>query len=75
MNLNNYSFEFTPTDTSAVGTLLYIVNYLSYKCQNDLNSKYLLKEWTGIYFYWNCQALSGEACYHKHMHPHMKESI
>ena len=34
-NLNNYSFEFTPTETSAGGTLLYIANHLSYKCQND----------------------------------------
>ena len=37
MNLNNYSFEFTPTKTSAGGTLLYIANHLSYKCCNDLN--------------------------------------
>ena len=36
-NLNNYSFEFTPTETSASGTLLYIANHLSYKCCNDLN--------------------------------------
>ena len=37
MNLNNYSFEFTPTETSAGGILLYIANHLSYKCRNDLN--------------------------------------
>ena len=37
MNLNNYSFEFTPTETSADGTLLYIPNHLSYKCRNDRN--------------------------------------
>ena len=37
MNLNNYSFEFTPTEISAGGTLLYIANHLSYKCCNDLN--------------------------------------
>ena len=37
MNLNNYSFEFTPTETSEGGTLLYIANHLSYKCCNDLN--------------------------------------
>ena len=37
LNLNNYSFEFTPTETSAGGTLLYIANHLSYKCRNDLN--------------------------------------
>ena len=27
LNLNNYSFEFTPTETSAGGTHLYITNY------------------------------------------------
>ena len=37
MDLNNYSFEFTLTETSAGGTLLYIANHLSYKCRNDLN--------------------------------------
>ena len=37
LNLNNHSFEFTPTETSAGGTLLYIANHLSYKCHNDLN--------------------------------------
>ena len=37
LNLNNYSFVFTPTETSAGGTLLYIANHLSYKCCNDLN--------------------------------------
>ena len=37
LNLNNYSFEFTPTETSAGGTLLYIANNLLYKCCNDLD--------------------------------------
>ena len=37
MNLNNYYFEFTPTETSAGGTFLYIANNLSHKCRNDLN--------------------------------------
>ena len=37
LNLNNYSFEFTPTETSAGDTLLYIANHLLYKCCNDLN--------------------------------------
>ena len=37
LNLNNYYFEFIPTETSAGGTLLYIANHLSYKCHNDLN--------------------------------------
>ena len=37
LNLNNYYFEFTPTETCAGGTLLYIANHLSYKCRNDLN--------------------------------------
>ena len=29
--------EFTATETTAGGTLLYIINRLSYKCRNDLN--------------------------------------
>ena len=37
LNLNNYSYEFTPIETTPGGTLLYIVNHLSYKCYNDLN--------------------------------------
>ena len=37
LNLNNYSFEFTLTETSAGGTLLYIANLLSHNCRNDLN--------------------------------------
>ena len=37
MKLNNYSFEFTPTETCAGGALLYIASHLSYKCRNDLN--------------------------------------
>ena len=37
LNLNNYSFKFTPTETSVGGTLLYIANHLSYKCCNALN--------------------------------------
>ena len=37
LNLNNYSVEFIPTETSAGGALLYITNPLSYKCRYDLN--------------------------------------
>ena len=37
LNLNYYSFEFTPTDTFAGRTLLYITNHLPIKCRNDLN--------------------------------------
>ena len=36
LNLNNYSFEFTPTETSAGGALLYIVNHLLDKLRNEL---------------------------------------
>ena len=35
--LNNYSLKFTPTETSAGGTLFSIANHLSYKCCYDLN--------------------------------------
>ena len=34
--MNNFSFEFTPTESSAGGTLLYIANHL-YKPRLDLN--------------------------------------
>ena len=37
LNHDNYSFAFTPTETFAGGTLLYIANHLSNKCRNDLN--------------------------------------
>ena len=36
-NFNDYSFKFTPKETSTGGTLLYIANHLSCKCRNDLN--------------------------------------
>ena len=37
LNLNKYSLEFTPAETSADGIFIYIANHLSYKCRNDLN--------------------------------------
>ena len=37
IELNNYSFEHTPTESSAGGTVLYIANHLSYKTRCDLN--------------------------------------
>ena len=37
INLNNYSFERTPTESTAGGTMLYVSNRLSYKPQTDLN--------------------------------------
>ena len=37
MNLNKYSYEFTPTETSAGGIPLYIANDLSYKRRNNLH--------------------------------------
>ena len=45
LDLNNYSYEFLSTETTAGGTLLYIANHLSYKCCNDLNiyKKYQLE--------------------------------
>ena len=36
-NLNFGNYEFTPSETSAGGTFLYIANNLSYICCNDLN--------------------------------------
>ena len=36
INIYNYSVEFTPTESHAGGTLLYINNKLSYKLRQDL---------------------------------------
>ena len=37
LDLNNYSFEFTLTETSVGGIFLYIANHVLYKCCDDLN--------------------------------------
>ena len=37
INLRNYAIEFTPTESTAGGTLLYINSHLSYKPRPDLN--------------------------------------
>ena len=37
INLNNYYFETTPTESTAGGTMLYVSNRLSYKPRTDLN--------------------------------------
>ena len=37
INLRNYAVEFTPTESSAGGMLLYIASHLSYKPRPDLN--------------------------------------
>ena len=36
-NLENYCFEFTPTESNAGGTLLYIANHLSNKPLTDIS--------------------------------------
>ena len=36
INLNNHAFEFTPTESSAGGTLIYVANHLAYKPRTDL---------------------------------------
>ena len=41
IDLNNYTFEFTPTDSTKEGTLIYIEKDLIYKTRNDL---YLYRE-------------------------------
>ena len=37
LSIKNYSIEFTPTESSAGGTLLYIAKHLSYNPRQDLN--------------------------------------
>ena len=36
INLNNYAFEFTPTESSAGGILIYVANHLDCKSRTDL---------------------------------------
>ena len=36
ININNYAFKFTPTESSAGGTLIYVANHLAYKPRTDL---------------------------------------
>ena len=38
INLPNYSYESCPTESSTVGTLLYIRNHLPYKLRKKLNT-------------------------------------
>ena len=37
INLRNHAIEFTPTESTAGGMLLYIASHLSYKPRPDLN--------------------------------------
>ena len=37
IKIPNFSHEFTPTESTAGGTLLYIANHLAYRKRNDLN--------------------------------------
>ena len=48
MNLNDYSFEFTSTETCAGGTPLYIANHLSYKWENIYKKNELESTFTEI---------------------------
>ena len=36
INLKNYNFEYTPTKSTAGGTMLYRANHLAYKPRHDL---------------------------------------
>ena len=36
INLTNYNYKYCPTESPTGGTLLYILNHLSYKPRNDL---------------------------------------
>ena len=37
INIPNFLYEFTPTESTAGGTLLYIADHLAYQKRNDLN--------------------------------------
>ena len=36
INLKNYNFEYTPAESTAGGTMLFIVNHLAYKLRHGL---------------------------------------
>ena len=36
ININNCAYEFTPTESSAGATLIYVANHLAYKPRTDL---------------------------------------
>ena len=36
INIPNFSYEFTPTEPTAGGTLIYITDHLAYQKRNDL---------------------------------------
>ena len=38
INLNNYAFEFIPTEISAGGTLIYVANHFAYKPRTDFKT-------------------------------------
>ena len=64
--MNNFSFEFTPTESSAEGNLLYIANHLSYKPHLDLNI-YKRKELESTFIeILNCKKSNIIDCIHKH---------
>ena len=46
--INPLSLDFTPTESSAGGTLINVANHLAYKQKTDLK---ILKMWLLIYFY------------------------
>ena len=37
INIQNFSYEFTPTESTAGETLLYTADHLAYQKRNDLN--------------------------------------
>ena len=70
VDLNNYSFESTPTESAAGGAMIYISNRSSYKRRIDLN---MYKKPTRIYFYWNNSKKSNivVGCVYKHPNIHV----
>ena len=72
LTMNNFSFEFTPTEFSAVSTLLYIANHLSYKPRLDLNiykSNELESTFIEILNPKKSNIITGCICKHPSMYP------
>ena len=49
ISLQNYFFEFTPTESNVRGTILYMANHLSYTPPTDLNKLNKLNQLESIF--------------------------
>ena len=46
INLNNYAFEFTPTESSAGGTSIYVANHLAFMANFEQSGSRIPDAWS-----------------------------